>query len=296
MAFAEPATLAFYTQPDIMTTPGRHADQFAQLPDDIAALAAVAQGLVVHEHWARAYGLSLSNDDRATVHIRRVADMLDHILTRDDRPLTVPRTPEERFVGNCRTYTVLMVAMLRFQGIPARARCGFAMYFVDGFGEDHWVCEYWNPVAGRWSLADAQIDALQRDRLGIDFDLTDIPRDRFLVAGEAWARCRAGQADPARFGLSVVQESGSWWVAGNLMRDAAALINRELLPWDTWGAMPGVNQEVDDEMASLFDRLAPLTLAPDESFDELRALCRDDPRLSVPPQVHNELLARDEPI
>jgi hypothetical protein len=66
----------------------------------------------------------------------------------------------------------------------------------------------------------------------IDFDLTDVPRDRFLIAGEAWLRCRDGTEDPAKFGLSTVGESGDWWIAGNLMRDAAALGNLEVLPWD----------------------------------------------------------------
>ena len=149
MTVTEPATRAYYTQPDVMTTPGRHAKRFTSLPDDVAALAAVAQGLIVHEAWAGAYGRTLSDDDRATTHIRRVEDLLEHIVARDDRPLTVAREAAHRLVGNCRTYSVLMVAMLRCQGIPARARCGFGMYFREGFGEDHWVCEYWDAAAGR---------------------------------------------------------------------------------------------------------------------------------------------------
>lgn len=294
MTVTEPVTLAFYARPDGMTSPGRFAALLEPLPDDVAALAAVAQGLIVHEHWAPAYGLNLSDEDRDTVHIRPMAELLERIVARDDRPLAVPRTPPERLAGNCRTFTVLLVAMLRAKGIPARARCGFGMYFTDGFGEDHWVCEYWNAEASQWMLVDAQIDGLQRDRLLIDFDLTDVPRDQFLVAGDAWIRYRAGTADPDRFGLSPIGESGAWWIAGNLMRDAAALLDRELLPWDCWGAMPGVNEEIEDDRLPLFDRLAQLTTAPDESFDDLRALC-DDPRLAVPSQVYNALRARDEP-
>jgi hypothetical protein len=54
-----------------------------------------------------------------------------------------------------------------------------------------------------------------------------------VIAGEAWARCRASTADPETFGLTVTNEAGYWWVAGNLMRDAAELRNIELLPWDS---------------------------------------------------------------
>ncbi|MFI5014475.1 MAG: hypothetical protein ACHQAY_19250 [Hyphomicrobiales bacterium] len=50
-------------------------------------------------------------------------------------------------------------------------------------------------------LVDAQIDELQRAKLSPDFDLLDVPRDRFLIAGDAWAQRRADEADPAAFGI-----------------------------------------------------------------------------------------------
>ncbi|HCT79000.1 MAG TPA: transglutaminase [Micromonosporaceae bacterium] len=264
--------------------------------DDIAGLAAVAHGLLVHEHIASAYGVTLSDEDRDSVHIRPVERLLEHITARDNRPLDTARAAPDRVAGNCRQFTVLMVAMLRAHGIPARARCGFGGYFVNGIFEDHWVCEYWHARQQRWILVDAQIDERQRDMFPIDFDVTDVPRDRFLIAGEAWARCRAGAADPDTFGLSLTNEAGYWWIAGNLMRDAAALSNIELLPWDVWGAMPAPDEHIDDDRRALFDHLAALTRTPDTAFAELRRLCHDDDRLRVPPTVHNHVRDRDEVI
>ena len=178
-------------------------------------------------------------------------------------------------------------------GTPARARCGFGGYFHRGTFEDHWVCEYWNDVQQRWVLVDGQVDGPQRRFFQIDLDLTDVPRDRFLVAGDAWVQCREGTADPGTFGLSFTNEFGYWWIAGNLMRDAAALGNIELLPWDTWGAMPGPDETIGDERFELFDRLAALTRDPDAEHDELSQLVQDD-RLRVPAAVHNAVLNRDE--
>jgi hypothetical protein len=278
-----------------MTSPGRHAALFDGLPDDAADLVGVVQGLLVHEHLADLYGLTLREEDRATVHIRRVEQMLEQIVARDARPLDVPRPAQNRVVGNCRHFTVLLAAMLRARAVPARARCGFGAYFVDGLFEDHWVCEYWNAGQHRWILVDAQIDSRQRRMFPIDFELTDVPRDRFLVAGEAWARCRAGTADAEKFGLSLVSEAGYWWIAGNLMRDLAALNNIELLPWDTWGAMPAPDEQIDDDRVALFDRLAAVTRDPENSTGELPRLA-DDERLRVPPSVHNALRNRDESI
>jgi hypothetical protein len=188
---------------------------------------------------------------------------------------------------------VLLVSILRSQGIPARARCGFGGYFGTDSYEDHWVCEYWHADERRWVLVDAQIDDVQQKMFPIDFDLMDVPRDRFLVAGEAWARCRRGEADPAAFGLKLLGEGGAWWIASNLLRDVAALNKVEMLPWDVWGAMPSPESTIDEELTALFDRLASLTL-DDAGLAELRTAYREDDRLRVPATVYNAVLQKDE--
>jgi hypothetical protein len=78
------------------------------------------------------------------------------------------------------------------------------------------------------------------------------------------------------------------------MRDAAALRNIELLPWDCWGAMPEPSDPISGDLAALFDRLAALTQAPDNTFAELQQLCQGDDRLRVPSAVRNAVLKRDE--
>ncbi|BCJ59096.1 hypothetical protein [Micromonospora endophytica] len=45
----------------------------------------------------------------------------------------------------------------------------------------------------------------------------------------------------------MLDESGLWWIAGNLMRDAAALHAVEVLPWDVWGVMPAPNEKIDGD-------------------------------------------------
>ena len=230
--------------------------------------------------------MTLAEPDRDRVNLRRVEQVLAAVAGRDDRPLDVAREPADRIATNCRGFSVLAVTLFRARGVPARARCGFGTYFKPGWFEDHWVAEYFQD--GRWRLLDAQIDELQREHLGIDFDLTDVPRDRFVIAGPAWQQTRAGLADPDRFGLSTIGEAGDWWIAANLMRDAAALDNVELLPWDLWGAMPEPDSGIDRE---LFDELAAATAGPD--LAELRRLLADD-RLRVPAEVYNVQHRRKE--
>ena len=287
-----PDTAAFYSQPARFTSPGNHADALARLPADLAALTEVAHGLIVHEHLAGMYGFELAEESRASVHLRPVSRLLDQITAEDGRPLDVAREPSARVPGNCRHFTVLTVAALRAHGIPARARCGFGGYFGTGWYEDHWVCEYWDAPAGHWTLADAQIDDVQRKVFGTGLDLLDVPRDEFLVAGDAWQRCRAGLADPGKFGLSALSEAGYWWIAANLLRDVAALNNREMLPWDVWGEMLRPDEEPDQAQTALFDELAELTADPDAGFAELASRYQADPRLTVPTTVFNAALKR----
>ena len=293
---AQDIATSHYLQPAVMTAPGKYQPLLADLPRGIAGLAAVAHGLLIHEHITGPYGVTLTEERRASVHVRPAAALLERILAEDSRPLTVAREPAERLPGNCRHFTVLAVAMLRAQGTPARARCGFGGYFGSGMFEDHWVCEYWGEAGRGWKLADAQIDDVQLKLFDVDFDLMDVPRDKFLVAGDAWRLCRDGGADPATFGLSLLNQGGYWWIAANLLRDIAALNNMEMLPWDVWGAMPDPDETISDELYALFDRLARLTGDPDAAFAELTAAYADDTRLHVPGTVYNAVLNRPEPV
>src|SRR5262249_44789940 len=157
----------------------------------------------------------------------------------------------------CQHFTLMLVGILREQGIPARARCGFGAYFNPGRFEDHWVAEYWNAAEARWILVDAQLDAVQRDTFKVPFSTLDVPRDQFIVAGAAWQMCRSGKADPECFGLTHVPHlRGMWFIAGNLVRDFAALNKMELLPWDAWGMMPGPESNLSEESKTFLDKVA----------------------------------------
>ncbi len=189
-----------------MTAPGPHAAEFSALPKDIAALCEVIQGVLIHRDMAPfLYNLNLSEEQRDDGNIRPIAQMRTRIGALDPRPLTIAREPAHRLPSVCRHFSVMLCSILREQGVPARARCGFGSYFNAGKLEDHWVCEYWNAGQARWILVDAQLDAQQRKAFNIDFDPIDVPDDRFIIAGDAWQMCRSGRADPNRFGLSPLR-------------------------------------------------------------------------------------------
>lgn len=281
---------SYYKHHGAMTATGEHAAELAALPPDLAALCEIVQGVLIHRDMAPfLYHATLSERRREEAHIRQVGEMLTHIYALDSRSIKNTREADRRMAGVCRHFAILLTAILREQGIAARARCGFGAYFTPGKFEDHWVCEYWNPVKSRWVLVDAQMDGAQREAFHLDFDPLDVPRDRFIIAGDAWRMCRKGGAAPNRFGLSHVGLQGLWFVAGNVLRDFAALNRMEMLPWDVWGAMPKPDDEVDNETLALIDRIAALTIASDDALPEIHSIYDRDERLRVPNIVFNAL-------
>jgi hypothetical protein len=286
--------LDFYTQTAPFTALDRHESSCAALPVDVPSLTRIVQGLMIHEFFTSAYGVTIPDARRVESHLRPVAQLLDRILELDGRPLDVPRAADFRLLGVCRHFSLLLVALLRHKGIPARARCGFGTYFNPGYYEDHWVCEYWHHDQQRWVLVDAQFDQAWRSTLKITHDVMDVPRDRFLIAADAWRLCRAGVADPEKFGIFRGNLRGPWFVAGNLVRDLAALVNHEMLPWDVWGAMPGPADQMSDDALAFFDHLAELTHDPDVRHSELIALYESDSRVRIQAVVFNAVLQRPE--
>ena len=213
----------------------------------------------------------------------------------DERPLAEPRPPERRVAGVCRHFATLLAAILRHKGIPARARCGFANYFDRSKNVDHWVGEYWHAAQARWVLADAQVDERQRALFKIDIDTLDVPRDRFLVAGDAWRLCRAGGADPMDFGVGGTELWGLVEVFGDVFQDLAALQKIELLPWGWYGlATDQAENSALHRETELIDALAALSSAADAAaIDKLSAMIAADGRIAVPPGRLEEIVSAE---
>ncbi len=128
-------------------------------------------------------------------NIRPAALILGALVALDPAPVLVGRPAGKRVVGTCRHFALLSCAFLRYRGIAARVRCGFATYFQAGQGLDHWITEY-RDEDGRWVRIDSEI---------LGGTVLDHPEElrpgEFLSGGEAWAAFRRGQIDAASFGV-----------------------------------------------------------------------------------------------
>ncbi|WP_411150947.1 transglutaminase-like domain-containing protein [Streptomyces sp. A30] len=247
------------------------------LPCDPAELARLVRDLIIHRGEGERLGHPVPEDRQLDdPESRYVREILRVLRERGDGPLTAKRPYDERFAGTCRDFSLLLCALLRATGTPARIRCGFAAYFVEGYHDDHWVTEYRLPD-GRWRLVDAQV---LHPAYELSFDPLDVPRDRFLVAGDAWRACREGGADPGTFGVWFHGDlDGLWYIRTNVLLDLAAVNGVELLPWDVWGRVVRDDAGLTEEDLALVDAVAAA-----RTDDDFRRVY-EDPRLAVPDEV-----------
>jgi Transglutaminase-like superfamily len=227
------------------------------IPGDPVDICRLAPGLVIQPTDAQTLGLPAERF--AENQIRPVGTLIDALLALDSGSLDVPREPARRVIGTCRHFAVMSCALLRYRGIAARARCGFATYFQPGQGLDHWITEYWHDGDGRWVRIDSEI---------VGQSILTAPEDlgvgEFLTGGEAWAAFRHGQIDAATFGVYGTENWGPAEIRGNAIKDLAALNKVEMLPWDEWGRMDASYKgQTGADYDELLDTIAAVCAADD---------------------------------
>lgn len=275
--------LAYYSTPGVFTALGAFAEQVDALPNDIGKVAHAVQMLVLHRFWAQAYQVDVTPERDKEQGLHGAEAMLAQAMRLGPACIGEIRLPNARVIGNCRHFSTMLCAFLRHKRISSRARCGFSTYFEPGKYVDHWICEYWNADEARWVQVDAQLDTLQAGVIRADFDPLDVPRDRFLVAGDVWQQIRAGTIDAQRCGIADMW--GDWFVRGDLALDVASLQKVELLPWEPFGIAKAPQSTIPDtpELLALVDRVAALTVRGDaDSIRELLTLTEYDERLRPP--------------
>lgn len=250
-------TIRYMTGAIDYSAPGRLSDigdvsaaALEAVPADPVGICRLVPGLVLHPFEAAELGLDTGRLSER--EIRQASAIIRAVLALDPATLNVPREPERRLVGTCRTFVVLSCALLRHRGIAARARCGFGTYFQPGLSLDHWITEYWHETDGRWVRVDTQ--HLEQSFVPHPEELR---AGEFLTGGEAWTSYRHGRIDATTFGVAGTENFGPAEISGKAIRDLAALNKVEMLPWDGWGRMSAAYAgQTDADYDKLIDEVA----------------------------------------
>ena len=257
-----------YARHTPVTSPGPHAALLRALPDDPHDLVPLLQNVLVHHSRVDGFAAGTGRPDDGT-EVRPVRALLDRIDALDDRPWDAPRPDGHRLVVDCRSIAVVMCAVLREHGVPARVRFGFAGYLAPTHWQSHVICEHADAIRGTadggWTRTDPD---LGRHRVGVA---------EFVDAGQAWAAAPA-DVDLPRYGYGPALR-GRWAVRWELTRDLAALTGFEPLTSDVWGLVATLPE---DDPAAADDAFARVAGA--RSRSERLALAAD-PAFAVPPVI-----------
>jgi hypothetical protein len=252
---------------------------FDGLPSDPAGLMKVVRGCVVSDLLlTRIYKVDAPTGREEEARTRPAAEMVAYIEGLNPAPLAEPRSPQMRFLGNCRHFATLSCALFRRAGIPTRVRAGFAGYFEPGTWADHWVIEYRDD--DRWVRVDPQLDDEWLAKRAPGTTSEFLAQALYLTGAEAWQRCRSGELDPDRFNMG-----GDNWgigeIRGSVLYDLAALNQNEMLPWDCWARMEdGYKHKTDERYDAMLDEVAAVVVRGD--FDEVREAYLGSDDLKVP--------------
>jgi hypothetical protein len=278
--------LEYYSAPGPMTDlTGCAPELLDRLPEDPAGLMKVVRRLVVTaDVLKQVYDGPVPSWRDGEAGIRHAAAMVERIVELDPSPLAVSRSPERRFIGNCRHFATLTCALMRHAGTPARVRAGFAGYFFPNTWADHWIIEYWHEEG--WVRVDPQYgDAWMKATVDAKATSEVVAQSMYWSGGEAWQRCRRGELDPNRCNMGGVNW-GIGEVRGSVLFDLAALNQDEMLPWDCWGRMEAAYKgETDGAYDDLLDAVSEVVVRGD--LEAIRELYGREDDLRVPASLLN---------
>jgi hypothetical protein len=268
--------LDYYRTQSSITDPGTESHLYDNLPTKVEDMVKILQGLIIHIGNLEDYRIKTSKEQDKGYEILRCEDLLKRIGQLDGRPFAVKRDIKHRLVVICREYSMLMCSMLRHKKIPARVRAGYATYLAKGKYVQHFICEYWNSEKKRWIQIEP--DYVQKNKFSIGFDPLDMPKGKFITAGEGWKLCHSGKTDLQLFGLG---DEGMGWnmLQPNLFTDLMALNKLEMHPWDKSPLGEKGYDKLTDEELSLVGRIADYTISVDKHFKKMRDLYNSNPAL-----------------
>ena len=279
--------LDFYRQTSCFTDLGAYRDFARELPDDLKTLCLLQRAQIIHpvtimtQSGETPYGNMREVPEDSLVfeneRFQTALSILAELLRRDARYST-DRAVKDKLHLCCREQALLLAAILKAKGVPARVRSGFAAYLAsDGLYHDHWIAEWYDAAQNRWVLTDP--DCCMEP---IGLDPFDLPRGEFLFGAQAYLALRKGKldegnlvyaSDPPTYGMKAALRA--------LFYEFHALMNEEIFFWHVPRYLAEQDMEPTQNDFSELDALAALLLSPDEHFDALRELWEEQPKFRI---------------
>ena len=214
----EVSVLDFYRQYSSFTDPGEYAYLYKNLPDSLPELCRLIRSQYINYGWELDNYRELIPKERwnESLKYQTVKSALEGLLSYDSRGLVKDRKPENRLMLICRDNALLLASILKYCGIPARVRYGFAPYLIPDFHTHHVICEVWNEKDNRWMLVDPSANRI------------DFSKEEFDFSNDVWLKIQKKEINPKLYGMPGQNEyNGSPLMTTVVCYDLASLLGTE---------------------------------------------------------------------
>lgn len=283
--------LKFYKKTSTYTDLGFYKDFAKNLPDDLEELCLLQRYQIIHpinlidekirKNKNSFYGDMTKIPETRLIYEDDIFPTAQSILAellRKNPTYEIEREIQNKVHVTCRGQAILLVAILKSKGIPARVRSGFAEYSAnEGIYWDHWITEYFDKTLKKWILVDA--DCCCND---IDFDPYNLPREKFLLGGNAWLAIRRGEYKEEQIAYdSAPVTLGLKAAIRGLFYDFHCLMNDEIIFLHMPKYIRDKNFELSEEEYKELDNLAELMLNPNENFGKLQEIWENNVKFRI---------------
>ena len=210
------SVLDLYRQYSSFTEPGEYVRLYENLPDSLPELCELIKSQTIHPFAELPMYRNQIPRERWNEWSRypTAKSILEGLVSYDASGLVKDRKIENRLILACRENSILLASILKYRGIPARVRFGFARYLMPGFRMSHAICEVWNENENRWMLVDPTTNMI------------DFSRDQFDFSHDVWSKTQSKEVDPALYGPGD-NSNGLPRITQALCHDLASILGTE---------------------------------------------------------------------
>jgi sulfatase modifying factor 1 len=268
------SVLDFYRQYSSFTDPGDYKYLYENLPDSLPELCSLIRSQFINYGWELDMYREQIPKERWNESLKypTVKSALEGLLSYNSSGLVKDRKPKDRLVLICRDNAILLASILKYRGIPARVRYGFAPYFIPGFHSFHVICEVWNENENRWMLVDPSADMI------------DISYDNFDFSNDVWLKMQRKEIDPKLYGM-MGKYTGLFMITTALCHDLASILGAEYPHFQYAPIMePAFENErqLSEEQIRLINRISELMTSLDsKSLSELKDIYNNTPQIQI---------------
>ncbi len=267
-----------YLKQTSFTNPFEYSFMYEGIPDNIGDICNLVNRQLIHPAKLHEYPEVKPNENEIwNNEPKTVQEMLKRLYEKNNEGIIYNKAPKDRVVVTCRGITLLLTSILRYKGIPARARAGFVPYITNnGLNIDHWICECWDKTQNKWILLDA------------DFLMIDFAKTEFYYSANVYLDAIENRINPLNYGWDECW--GMCYIISYINIDLLNVIYEEpwynprtslteSLNWEQESSFLSATKNLSNKNVDLVRELAELLIDPDLNYKALKELLTENEQL-----------------